>query len=63
LFTLDRLLEIELAQIIWQLFAPVQCWQKMRWAAFWAIFFTNSSGHPAGSFYMYASLLYLLRKT
>jgi hypothetical protein len=26
-----------------------QCWQKMGWATFWAIFFTKSSDHPAGS--------------
>jgi hypothetical protein len=25
-------------------------WQKMGWAIFWAIFFTNSSGHPGVAF-------------
>jgi hypothetical protein len=34
-------------------FHDVSCSQmltkKLRWATFWAIFFTNSSGHPASN--------------
>jgi hypothetical protein len=59
IFTLESFLKItEVAQIIGQLFSNVgKCYglilTKMGWAAFWAIFFSNASGHPHGECHLY----------
>jgi hypothetical protein len=49
-FTLDIFLSIKVANIFGPLFPTVkECalnLTKMFWATSWAIFFTNSSGHP-----------------